>query len=210
MHTTRNYSNYSAVAISTLYKSQQHPLSLLQPAVFTSRSLAKAFNSGDSSASCAQFLSSHRAELLSTVNSTIAPSLLSLPCRARLNSSPQLSSQPAWGLHYIASGRTQQKKIASKSFSVFVKGDCLAIVQILFTRERVYRATAQKRPFVYPPIAYQRLYSLSVSRSLPSNGSIRHNNYFRDTDRDRYRTYDLNKRISLHALRAEAQKEGPA
>jgi hypothetical protein len=33
-----------------------------------------------------------RAELLSTVNSTITPSLLSLPCRAQLNWLPQLSS----------------------------------------------------------------------------------------------------------------------
>jgi hypothetical protein len=37
-----------------------------------------------------------------------------------------------------------------------------------------YRAVAQKRSFVYSPIAQQRLYSLFVSRSLPSNGSLRH------------------------------------
>jgi hypothetical protein len=42
--------------ISTLYKSQQPPLSLFQPAVFTSRSLATASNTGDSSASCIQVL----------------------------------------------------------------------------------------------------------------------------------------------------------
>jgi hypothetical protein len=42
-------------------------------------------------------------------------------------------------------------------------------------RKRVYRTVAQKRPFVYSSIAYQLLYSLFVSRFLPSNGSIRHN-----------------------------------
>jgi hypothetical protein len=44
--------------ISTLYKSSKHPLSLLQPAVFTSRPLATASNGEDSSASRAQILSS--------------------------------------------------------------------------------------------------------------------------------------------------------
>jgi hypothetical protein len=42
--------------ISTLYKSQQHPLNPFQPAVFTSRSLATASNIEDSSASRAQVL----------------------------------------------------------------------------------------------------------------------------------------------------------
>ena len=44
--------------ISTLYSSPQCPLSLLQSAVFTSRSLATALNSGDSSASRAKVLTS--------------------------------------------------------------------------------------------------------------------------------------------------------
>jgi hypothetical protein len=48
----------TATAISTIPKSPQHPLSLFQPAVFTSRSLATASNSGDSSASRAQVISS--------------------------------------------------------------------------------------------------------------------------------------------------------
>jgi hypothetical protein len=48
-------SNYSATA--DLHNSPQHPLSLFQPAVFI-RSLATASNSGDSSASRAQILSS--------------------------------------------------------------------------------------------------------------------------------------------------------
>jgi hypothetical protein len=51
-------SNYSAIAISTTHKSTQHPLSFFQPAVFTSRSLATDSNTGDSSASRAQVLSS--------------------------------------------------------------------------------------------------------------------------------------------------------
>jgi hypothetical protein len=42
--------------ISTIHKSPQHPLSLFQPAVFTSRSLATASNSGDLSGSRAQVL----------------------------------------------------------------------------------------------------------------------------------------------------------
>jgi hypothetical protein len=42
---------------STIHKSPQHPLNPFQPAVFISRSLATASNSGDSSASRAQVLS---------------------------------------------------------------------------------------------------------------------------------------------------------
>jgi hypothetical protein len=44
-------SNYKLLLISALYKSQQLLLSLFQSAVFTSRSLETASNSGDSSAS---------------------------------------------------------------------------------------------------------------------------------------------------------------
>jgi hypothetical protein len=46
--TTRKFT--ALPLISTLYISPQHPLRLLQPAVFTSRSLATTSNSGDSSA----------------------------------------------------------------------------------------------------------------------------------------------------------------
>jgi hypothetical protein len=53
-------------------------------------------------------------------------------------------------------------------------GGCLGIASISFPRERVYWAIAQKRPFVYSIIAYQRLY-LFVSRYFPSSGCIRHN-----------------------------------
>jgi hypothetical protein len=42
--------------IPTIDKSQRHPQSLLQPAVFTSRSITTASNNGDSSASHAQIL----------------------------------------------------------------------------------------------------------------------------------------------------------
>jgi hypothetical protein len=58
-HDTLSTSNYSATAISTIQKSPQQTLSLF-PAwcAFTSRSLAMASNSGDSSASRAQVLSS--------------------------------------------------------------------------------------------------------------------------------------------------------
>jgi hypothetical protein len=44
--------------ISTIHRSPHQPLGLFQPAVFTSRSLATASNSGDSSASRAQVFSS--------------------------------------------------------------------------------------------------------------------------------------------------------
>jgi hypothetical protein len=44
--------------IATIHKSPQHPISHFQPAVFTSRSLATAYNSRDSFASSAQVLSS--------------------------------------------------------------------------------------------------------------------------------------------------------
>jgi hypothetical protein len=37
-----------------------------------------------------------RAELLSTVNSTIAPSLLSLPCRSQLNYQPSTNCVSGW------------------------------------------------------------------------------------------------------------------
>jgi hypothetical protein len=55
-------------------------------------------------------------ELSSTGNSTIAPCLLILPCRARFNCQPTTSfhftqlnaTHPAWGPCYIVSGRTQQ------------------------------------------------------------------------------------------------------
>jgi hypothetical protein len=42
--------------IPTIHKSHQHSLSLFQPAVFTSRFLVMASNSGDSSASRTQFI----------------------------------------------------------------------------------------------------------------------------------------------------------
>jgi hypothetical protein len=72
--------------ITTLYKSSHHPPSLFQSAVLTSRCLVTASNDGGSWASGVQ--ESAHAELISTANSTIAPSLLSLPCRAQLNCQP--------------------------------------------------------------------------------------------------------------------------
>jgi hypothetical protein len=78
------------LVISTLCKTPQYPLSLFPAClVFISRSPATASNSDNSSVSRSQVLfKAVRAELLSTVNSTIAPSLLSLPCRAQLNCQP--------------------------------------------------------------------------------------------------------------------------
>jgi hypothetical protein len=55
-------------------------------------------------------------------------------------------TQSACGPRYIASGWPQQ-------YLYVVVGGCLAIVRLSFPRERVYRAVAQKRTFVYSPIA---------------------------------------------------------
>jgi hypothetical protein len=60
--------------ISTIHKPLKHTLSLFQPAVFTSRSLATASNSGNSSASRAQVLSSQPPVQNST--QLIAPTVL--------------------------------------------------------------------------------------------------------------------------------------
>lgn len=54
------------------------------------------------------------------------------------------------------------------------RGSCLAIGRASFLLERCYRTVAQKLPFVYLPITYNRLYSLFPSRYLLSNGSIHH------------------------------------
>jgi hypothetical protein len=71
--------------ISTINKSPQHPLSLFPPCcVFISCSLGTASNSGDSSAFRAQVLLSQPPVQNSCQLSTIAPSLLSLPCIAQL------------------------------------------------------------------------------------------------------------------------------
>jgi hypothetical protein len=69
--------------ISTIYKSQQHPLSHFLPVVFTSSSLVTAANCGDSSAS------------------------IVTPLPAAYHSVNELNHQ-AWGPSYIASGQTQQ------------------------------------------------------------------------------------------------------
>jgi hypothetical protein len=91
-------------------------------------------------------------ELLSTVNSTKAPSLLSLPWRARLNcqTSTELTHSPN---NFF----TQLNRIARIVFFLTpwhgphrkhsrFHSNC--IVCISFPRERVYRAVAQKRTFV--------------------------------------------------------------
>jgi hypothetical protein len=74
--------------ISTLYKSL-HPKS--PQFTFTNRFLLTDLNNEGSPASVLTSLLTGEyltTELLSTVNSSVAPSLLSLPCRARLNRRP--------------------------------------------------------------------------------------------------------------------------
>jgi hypothetical protein len=87
--------------ISTLYTSSQHPLSLFQPTVSsTSRSLATASNSGNSSASRAQVLPSPTLvqSCLPAISSTeldrhfFSVSLAELSCTQQSPAKPQLSS----------------------------------------------------------------------------------------------------------------------
>jgi hypothetical protein len=104
----------SPLLISTLYKSQQYPLSLfLVCCVFNSRFLATISNNVNSSAPRAHIATVgwiSRNWNLSTVNTTtnIAPSFLILTCRARLNCQPStdnwqlnsLTHQPTTSLHF--------------------------------------------------------------------------------------------------------------
>jgi hypothetical protein len=85
-------SNYNAIA--NLYNSQitrapAKPFSA--SCFFVGCSLATASNSGHSSASRAQVLLSQPSLQISTVSSTIAQSLLSLPCRAQVTGCPSSS-----------------------------------------------------------------------------------------------------------------------
>jgi hypothetical protein len=99
--------------ISTLYKSQQHPLSLFQPTVFTSRSLATASNSGDCIAFRAHIVTVRRISR----NWTLVDCQLNysaVSSQLPLQSSPQLPAlnwtpQPAWTPRYIAAAPTRQK-----------------------------------------------------------------------------------------------------
>jgi hypothetical protein len=229
-------------------------------------------NSGDTSASRTQVLRSQppMKNSLSTNNSTIAPSLLSLPCRAQLNCQPStdwiqvkvkvmlrpMVSRPVclgvnhqsgaydqifitvrqlqvcWcgvlsltrervyhlqlllvlgsavmlgskshGTHdhillsqirdspylegqvpILISSRNRVAQLYPQALSSrFVTYDSQGYVEVFertsthsFPRERVYRDVAQKRPFVYSPVAQQWLYLLFVLKSLHNNGSIRH------------------------------------
>jgi hypothetical protein len=99
--------------ISTLWKSQQHQLSLLPACcVFNSLSLATAFNSGDSSSSRAHVVSVQRISCKWTLVFTAGLPTLNwtLSLANQLLHFTQLNrTQPAWGPRYIALGRTQQK-----------------------------------------------------------------------------------------------------
>jgi hypothetical protein len=130
--------------ISTLYKLLQHPLSLFQPAVFISRSLAKASNSGDSSASRAQVLSSQPPVQTSALNrqvTTIVQSLINFPCRAQLNCQHS-TNWTAPVLFFIT------------LFTDYIENTVLILLRTCsFSGKRFYRAVAQKRLFVYALIA---------------------------------------------------------
>jgi hypothetical protein len=115
-------SNYSAIAnLHTLQITAPNTESSPACSVSTSRSLVTACNSGDSSASRTQVFLPQ----LTVQNSCQLSTLFSVPCRAQLHCQPstdsllifncrfstdfQLLTQLAWGPHYVASGRTQQK-----------------------------------------------------------------------------------------------------
>jgi hypothetical protein len=98
----------------------------------------------------------------------------SRPCRARLNCQPSTDSSAGLGFSLYSLGADPTENTASNSPSIVVMGSRVAIARISFPLELVYGAVAQSRPFVYLSIAWQRLYSLFASRSLPSNGSILH------------------------------------
>jgi hypothetical protein len=84
--------------ISTIYKLPQHPLSLFPACcVLNSLSLVTASNGGDSSASRPRIVTVRQISRNWTpVNSTIAPSLLSLPWKAQLNCQPPTNWVPGW------------------------------------------------------------------------------------------------------------------
>jgi hypothetical protein len=82
------------LSISTIQRSPQHPLNLFQPAVFSSRYLSTGSSNGDSSAFPAHVVTV--SWISRTVNSTIEPSLLSLPCRARLTCPTSTNWVPGW------------------------------------------------------------------------------------------------------------------
>jgi hypothetical protein len=103
-HTYTHHSELQVITtlslFPTFYKSPQQPISLFPACcVLNSRSLATGSNSRDSSAPGAHTVTLRRisaTEPLSNVNSTIEPSLLSLPCRTQLHCHPftELSDPP--------------------------------------------------------------------------------------------------------------------
>jgi hypothetical protein len=117
--------------------------------------------------------------LLSTVNSAIAQSLLSLPCRARVNStSLHFTSLHSTSLHFTSLhsaeldrqpgvlaiyslGTDRKENTASNSSSVVIMGGRITITRISFPRERVYRPLPSNACF--------------FSRSLLSNGTTCYN-----------------------------------
>jgi hypothetical protein len=127
--------------ISALYKSRQHLLSLLQPArsspvvPWQRLLILEILQLHALRSSC------HSRPCRILVNSTIALSLLRLPCRAHLNCQPSTN----WNfpiVFFITPRRGPHRKHR------------YSIVACLFVSAGTrYRAVVQKRPIVYPPIA---------------------------------------------------------
>jgi hypothetical protein len=76
------------LVISTVHKTPQHPLSLFQPAVSSPAVPSQRLLPMEILQLPALRFSCHIRPCRALVNSTIAPSLLSLPCRARLKCHP--------------------------------------------------------------------------------------------------------------------------
>jgi hypothetical protein len=123
--TTRNYSTIVNLHSSKITTASATP----SPACCLQQPFpATASNSGDSSASRAHVVTVRRITRNYTHSTDLGSSIYSL-------------------------GADTTENKASNKPSILVMGGCRKIARVSFPQERVYEAVAQKRPFVYPPVA---------------------------------------------------------